>query len=96
MKMHYDKIADAMYIRLRDGKIKGTVKVNDRLMVDVDAKGNTIGVELLEADSFWRRDYYKNTMQSSKMLVRRGGGNLLGLALTTQIGGAFARVYFSC
>ena len=35
-------------------------------------------------------------MQSSKMLVRRGGGNLLGLALTTQIGGAFARVYFSC
>ena len=49
MKMHYDKIAAAMYIRLRDGKIKGTVKVNDRLMVDVDAKGNTIGVELLEA-----------------------------------------------
>jgi len=49
MKVNYDKIADAMYIRLRGGKIKGTVKVNDRLMVDMDAKGNTVGVELLDA-----------------------------------------------
>ena len=49
MKVHYDKVADAMYIRLRAGKIKGTVKVHDRLMVDVDAKGNTLGVELLDA-----------------------------------------------
>jgi len=49
MKVYYDKIADAMYIRLRTGKIKGTVKVNDRLLVDVDAKGNTVGVELLDA-----------------------------------------------
>ena len=49
MKVHYDKIADAMYIRLRTGEIKGTVKVNNRLMVDVDSKGNTIGVELLDA-----------------------------------------------
>lgn len=49
MKVSYDKTADAMYIRLRAGKIKGTVKVNDRLMIDVDQKGNTIGVELLDA-----------------------------------------------
>lgn len=49
MKVHYDKIADAMYIRLREGKIKGTVKMNDRLMVDVDTKGNTVGIELLDA-----------------------------------------------
>ncbi len=47
--MRYDKTADAMYIRLRDGKIKRTVKVNDRLMIDVDTKGNTVGVELLDA-----------------------------------------------
>ncbi|KKU57515.1 MAG: hypothetical protein UX81_C0034G0001 [Parcubacteria group bacterium GW2011_GWA2_47_12] len=49
MKVNYDKVADAMYIRLREGKIKGTVKVNDRLMIDVDTKGNTVGVELLDA-----------------------------------------------
>ena len=49
MKVSYDKIAYAMYIRLREGKIKGTVKVNDRLMFDVDTKGNTVGIELLDA-----------------------------------------------
>ena len=49
MKVSYDKTVDAMYIRLREGKIKGTVKVNDRLMFDVDTKGNTIGIELLDA-----------------------------------------------
>ena len=49
MKVSYDKISDAMYIRLREGKIKGTVKVNDRLMFDVDTKGNTVGIELLDA-----------------------------------------------
>lgn len=61
MKTRYDKTSDAMYIRLREGKVKGTVKVNDRLMVDVDAKGNTVGVELLDA-----------TFQLSE----RGGKNL--------------------
>ena len=49
MKVSYDKVADAMYIRLCDGKIKGTVKVNDRFMFDVDTKGNTVGIELLDA-----------------------------------------------
>ena len=32
----------------RLGLVGGTVKVNDRLMIDVDQKGNTIGVELLD------------------------------------------------
>ncbi len=49
MKINFDKTADAMYIRLREGKIKGTLKVNDRLMIDVDSKGNAIGLELLDA-----------------------------------------------
>ena len=49
MKVNYDKEADAMYIRLQEGKIKGTIKVHDRLMVDLDAKGNTVGVEVLDA-----------------------------------------------
>ena len=48
MKVNYDKEMDAMYIRLREGKIKGTIKVHDRLMVDVDSKGNTVGVEVLD------------------------------------------------
>lgn len=49
MKVDYDKETDAMYIRFCDNKIKGTIKVHDRLMVDVDTKGNTVGIELLDA-----------------------------------------------
>jgi len=49
MKIQYDKQADAMYIYLKEkGKIEETVKVNENIFVDVDKKGNIIGIELLE------------------------------------------------
>ena len=48
MKIQYDKMADALYIYLREGKVAKTIKVNNRLFVDVDKKGNTIGIELLD------------------------------------------------
>ena len=47
MKIQYDKIADAMYIYLREGKTAKTIKVNDRLLIDVDKKGNALGIEML-------------------------------------------------
>ena len=49
MKINYDKIADALYLSLKKGKIHKTVKMEDRLVVDVDKKGNILGVEFLEA-----------------------------------------------
>jgi len=48
MKIQYDKLADAMYIYLRKGKIKKTIKINNRVFVDVDEKGNVIGIEMLD------------------------------------------------
>ena len=47
MKIQYDKLADAMYIYLREGKAAKTIKVNDRLLIDVDKKGNALGIEML-------------------------------------------------
>lgn len=47
MKVTYDKQADAMYISLFKGKVKRTVEVNPRVIVDVDARGRTLGIELL-------------------------------------------------
>ena len=51
MKINYDKIADAIYLNLIKGKIKKTIKLKDRLLVDVDKKGNIIGIEILDASS---------------------------------------------
>lgn len=51
MKIEYDKIADAMYIYLKKAKVHKMVKMQDRLIVDVDKKGNVIGIEVLNISS---------------------------------------------
>ena len=47
MEITYDKDADAMYIRFWDGEF-GSNKVIDReTIVNLDKKGNILGIELL-------------------------------------------------
>jgi len=48
MKISYDKMADALYIYLRKGKVAKTIKVTSRLLIDVDKKGNVLGIEMLD------------------------------------------------
>lgn len=48
MKISYDKIADAMYIYLRKGKVAKTIKVKKGFLVDVDKKGGVLGIEMLD------------------------------------------------
>lgn len=48
MKIQYDKTADAMYIRLKKGRVAKTIKINNRLIIDVDKKGGVIGIEMLD------------------------------------------------
>ncbi len=49
MKIEYDKIADALYIYLNKGKIAKTVKMQNRLIVDVHKNGKILGLEVLGA-----------------------------------------------
>ena len=51
MKIQYDKLADAMYLYLKKGKISKTVKMKDRLLVDVDKSGKILGLEILDVSS---------------------------------------------
>ena len=51
MKIKYDKTADALYISLTKEKVAKSFKMTDKLIVDVDKKGRTIGIEILEASS---------------------------------------------
>ena len=47
MEIRYDKEADAMYIKFREGEF-GSNKVIDReTIIDLDKKGNLLGIELL-------------------------------------------------
>lgn len=51
MKIQYDKIADAVYIYMKKGKISKTIKMKDRLIVDTDKDGKILGMEILGASS---------------------------------------------
>lgn len=47
MKIRYDPDADAMYIRLDDGKVETTREIDDNTILDYDKSGNLVGIEIL-------------------------------------------------
>ncbi|MBN1663096.1 MAG: DUF2283 domain-containing protein [Deltaproteobacteria bacterium] len=49
MRMHYSQDADAIYIRLKEDPIQSTDEVAENIIMDFDAKGNVIGIEILFA-----------------------------------------------
>ena len=49
MKITIDKDADAMYIELRQGKFSKNKEIDPRTILDLDAKGDILGIELLDA-----------------------------------------------
>ena len=46
--IRYDSDADALYIRIREGKVLESDEVEDRIIVDYDEKGNVVGIEVFE------------------------------------------------
>ncbi len=51
MTIQYDKVADAVYMKMTDTKVAKTMEVNDTLLIDMDASGKTVGIEILDASS---------------------------------------------
>jgi uncharacterized protein YuzE len=49
MEITYDKEADALYIEFRKGKFAKNKKIDDFTIFDLDADGNLLGIELLDA-----------------------------------------------
>jgi len=47
IKLEYDPVADALYIRIREEASAETIEVTDCIYVDVDAKGALLGIEVL-------------------------------------------------
>jgi len=45
MKIEYDQQADAMYIRLRAGKVIESEEVRPGVVLDFDAQGQVLGIE---------------------------------------------------
>jgi uncharacterized protein YuzE len=49
MRMRVDHGADAVYLNLTDRPIKDSEEVADGIVVDYDAEGRIVGVEILDA-----------------------------------------------
>lgn len=63
MKITYDKIVDAAYMTLRKGRVTKTVEMSDSVIVDLDKKGNILGIEMLGASKQFPKDgLLKNVM----------------------------------
>jgi uncharacterized protein YuzE len=52
MKITYDKIADAIYLSLRKGSVAASLKMNNRVIVDLDEHKNLLGIEILDASAW--------------------------------------------
>jgi len=47
MEITYDKEADAMYIRFRNGKFSKNKVIDRQTIIDFDKEGNMLGIEIL-------------------------------------------------
>lgn len=57
MKLHYDKKADALYIRLNDRRYVESDEISDGVIFDYDKQGKIIGIEILEASQKFPKDF---------------------------------------
>ena len=49
MKMRYDPEADVIYLRFREGKITESDEIKSGLIIDYDAEGRPVAIEILNA-----------------------------------------------
>jgi len=72
----YDPRADALYVKLKDGKVADIEEVGEGVIVDYDDKGEVIGIELLE--------FSKKRIDLGELIVKGLNGqakNALGFSL---------------
>ena len=47
MKIEFDQVADALYVQLTDGEIEKSEEIKPGMILDYDANGIVLGLELL-------------------------------------------------
>lgn len=56
MQITYDTKADALYIKLREGKFGSNKEVAEGIVLDLDADNAVLGIEILEASTKLRKE----------------------------------------
>lgn len=53
MSIEFDKQANALYVRVRQGDVSQTVEFAEDVYLDVDENGDVLGAEFVYADDFF-------------------------------------------
>ncbi len=68
MKIEIDKEADAAYIyakrEIEEGEVAKTIEVNESIILDFDASGKLIGIEVLHASKNLTKDFLSSFTQT--------------------------------
>lgn len=51
MKVTFDKVADAIFFSLQEGKVARTVPLSNVLNIDMDENGHVLGIEVLDVST---------------------------------------------
>lgn len=64
-KHYYNKKSDSLYIVIKEGEEESFEKIAPGINLELDSKGEIIGVEILNASRFINREYEKKLPQKS-------------------------------
>jgi len=74
MKVRYDEEADALYIRLRESAYYESDEIKQGFILDYDANGNVVGIEILEVSSnLTPADLSTVNFEISRQPIKTGG-----------------------
>ena len=71
MKVSYDKSIDAKYVTFKKGKIFATKPLNSWLFLDINKKGEVLGIEILDAST-------------NEVVLQTDGMNLTAIEIITK------------
>ena len=68
MRIEFDKEADVAYIYIQqeigEGEVARTIEVNESIILDFDASGKLMGIEILNAKKNLTKDILNSIVQS--------------------------------
>jgi len=69
MKVEYDKDLGIIYIRLKEVKYAFTEEINDNTLLDLDAEGKILALEIHDVSSFLGEELLQKTLKGEAALL---------------------------
>ncbi len=58
-----------MYIRLKDGNYAFSENINENTIIDLDADGRILAIEILDVSDFWGKELIQKTLKAEEAIL---------------------------